>query len=589
MNLKVSLKVTGPIKINGEKQFAAEIKAGNESRLTFEIEAIKSIGEAKVTVIAQTEQETFSEETDINVRPPSGLSRIYGSGSVNAGKVKNIEVDNDFLDKNLKTTLFLSKSPMVEFGEDLNYLIRYPYGCLEQTISTAFPQLCLKELILFLNKKKGYNEKEIDYNVQQAVNKIQAMQSYEGSFSYWPGGYYYNSWSSVYAAHFLTEAKKAGYEVSPQKLEEAYTYLKYIVKNKAEDTWHYYTSQNYLQYKTIASRETFYANFVLSLVGKENRSVMNHYKANLDLLSTDSRFLLAAAYALTGDKNSYRVIVPKAWDEYRSVRAQGGSFYSWMRDKGIALYVLCETDPTNPLIPFLSTELSKELRSNYWYSTQERIFALLALGKLEKQGKISNIVATINIGNSITRNYNNNDLIITDPFNNKTVSISNKGNGILYYTYEIEGISASGDVDEKDENIMVRKKFYDRKGNPVYLKEFKQNDLIVVEITLRSICGKYVENVAITDLLPACFEIENPRLITERDMEWIKFRSTPDYMDIRDDRINFFTTASTMDKKFYYTVRAVTPGTFVMGPVSADAMYDGNYTSVSGSMTLTVK
>jgi hypothetical protein len=208
---------------------------------------------------------------------------------------------------------------------------------------------------------------------------------------------------------------------------------------------------------------------------------------------------------------------------------------------------------------------------------------------LAKQGKTSNIIATINIGNSITRNYNNNDLIITDPFNNKTISIANKGNGILYYSYEIEGISASGDVDEKDKNIMVRKRFYDRRGNPVYLKEFKQNDLIVVEITLRSICGKYVENVAITDLLPACFEIENPRLITERDMEWIKYRSTPDYMDIRDDRINFFTTASTMDKKFYYTVRAVTPGTFVMGPVSADAMYDGNYTSVSGSTTLTVK
>ena len=92
-----------------------------------------------------------------------------------------------------------------------------------------------------------------------------------------------------------------------------------------------------------------------------------------------------------------------------------------------------------------------------------------------------------------------------------------------------------------------------------------------------------VENVVVTDMLPAGFEIENPRLNDSRDMSWIKDQSSPDYFDVRDDRIHFFTSVDKNERNFYYLVRAVTPGNFRMGPVSADAMYNGEYHSYSGS------
>ncbi|MBL7948442.1 MAG: hypothetical protein JNN19_05580, partial [Bacteroidia bacterium] len=90
-------------------------------------------------------------------------------------------------------------------------------------------------------------------------------------------------------------------------------------------------------------------------------------------------------------------------------------------------------------------------------------------------------------------------------------------------------------------------------------------------------------NVVVTDLLPAGFEIENPRLTEAREMPWIKDASTPEYFDVRDDRIHFFTTATNTTKHFYYVVRAVSPGTYIQGSVGADAMYDGSYHSYSGS------
>ncbi len=60
-------------------------------------------------------------------------------------------------------------------------------------------------------------------------------------------------------------------------------------------------------------------------------------------------------------------------------------------------------------------------------------------------------------------------------------------------------------------------------------------------------------------------------------------KSNPEYQDIRDDRINLFITATPYVKCYYYLVRAVSAGRFVMGPVSADAMYNGEFYSYSGT------
>jgi uncharacterized protein YfaS (alpha-2-macroglobulin family) len=56
-----------------------------------------------------------------------------------------------------------------------------------------------------------------------------------------------------------------------------------------------------------------------------------------------------------------------------------------------------------------------------------------------------------------------------------------------------------------------------------------------------------------------------------------------------DDRIHFFTTATGGEKSFYYQVRVISKGTFTVGPVGADAMYQGEYRSYSGGGKVTVR
>jgi alpha-2-macroglobulin len=71
-------------------------------------------------------------------------------------------------------------------------------------------------------------------------------------------------------------------------------------------------------------------------------------------------------------------------------------------------------------------------------------------------------------------------------------------------------------------------------------------------------------------------------------MDWIKDAYTATALDVRDDRINLFVNSENLRQNYYYAVRAVSPGVYKMGPVSADAMYNGEYHSYNGGGIINV-
>ena len=43
-----------------------------------------------------------------------------------------------------------------------------------------------------------------------------------------------------------------------------------------------------------------------------------------------------------------------------------------------------------------------------------------------------------------------------------------------------------------------------------------------------------IENIVITDMLPAGLEIENPRISPERELTWVKDQSQPEHFDTKE-------------------------------------------------------
>jgi alpha-2-macroglobulin len=599
-----TVAVGGPLKITGSATQSIEIPAHSERTVTYDLVAQPGLDAGTLNISVKALHETFTDHEELPVRPPTPLEKVSDGGVVKGGENANVTFSDDFVEGTSKGYIVVSKSPMTQFTKHMNDLLDYPYGCMEQTISIAFPALYYSSLMKATGQKDVNQRYNPDYIINEAIKKIYAQQQYNGGLTYWPGGDYVNWWISDYGLHFLLEAKRMGYEVDNTVMTNLEQYIQSQVNTKQTENYTYYDADGKLQQRVIVPEEVFYSLYVLALANHPDISVMNYFKNEAtplalasastthagmtgqnNLLSLDSKYMLAATYALTGDKKAFSTLLPSGFSGERATRSLSGNFGSYLRDESISLDALLQAQPDNPQIPILAKHISEELKQEQWLSTQEASFALIALGKLSENALKSNATATLWINGVKVGELGASDVSfkVKQDISNKKVEIRTTGSGYVYYYYESQGIPTGNKFKEEDSYLKVRKTFYNTQGVEISDMHFKQNQLIVVKVSIESLDNSDIDNVAITDVIPACFEIENPRLNPEREFSWIKDKEDADYMDIRDDRVTYFTNVTAKKQDYYYLVRVVAKGKYVMGPVAADAMYDGSYHSYNGS------
>lgn len=572
-----SITTNGMLKVAGATSQSVTIKPNAEERVVFTILAQPSVGVSNVEVRASVGGETYTDKTEIAVRPISPLMKTTGGGTVQNNETKSVNLSANYMQGTMKGKLVVSRSPVVEFSKNLSELIGYPYGCVEQTTSKAFPQLYLADLSSSLSSMESNNAA---LNVQEAVNKLKTMQMYNGGLSYWQGGTYDSWWGSAYACHFMIEAKKAGYDVSQSTIDQIVQYLGKKIQAKDYYTYYYFDYAGTTKNRKVVPQEIFYSLYVMALAGKQDLATMNYYKGSIGALTYDSRYMLACTYLYLGDRKSYESLLPMKIEEY-SQPVLGGSFSSWIRDEALILSVMIDVDPNNPQVNVMARHLSQQLKGRKWYSTQENSFSLLALGKVARKNGSSNSTAVITANGKKVGEMTGKDVVVKDNITGQNVSISAK-NGNVYYYWEVSGISNGNDIKQEDNMMKIRRTYLDRFGKEVSGNTFRQNDMVVVKLSVSSLNGATLENVVLSDLLPAGFEIENPRITETPELSWATNKSQPDNIDYRDDRVNIFTTVFGQERVFYYVVRAVTPGVFKVGPAAADAMYNGDFHSYNG-------
>ncbi len=581
----VRLELTGPLRVLGNATENINVSGNRDGRVVFRIGATEAVGAGKVLVTVSAMKEKFLHETELSIRPPASLQKISQNGIATAQAPASILIPNKFIPSTARSTILFGNNPMVQFTKNLSDLVNYPYGCLEQTVSAAFPQLYYKDLVMSLERRDDKDPNPA-YNVQQAINKIQGMQLEDGSLSFWPGTWSNNWWGSVYAAHFLLEAKKAGFEVNHRMIEGLLSFLKHRLGRKETEMLHY----NGNQMRKIAAKEICYSLYILANAGQTQLSTMNYYKAHLDELSIDSKYLLAAAYTRAGMPTQAREVLPASFSGEQANQSLGGNFYSWIRDEAISLNAMLDTDPTNPQIAVMAQHLSQQMKEQPYLNTQENAFGILALGKLSRLANQTTGTAILTYeGKQLASSKGPATKTKLNNHIGASINLGVQGKGTYYYTWEVSGITADGSYVQEDRYIKVRRSFYTRNGQQITNNSFRQNDLIIVKLSIESLQGRAIENVAITDMLPAGLEIENSRLVELPGMEWIKDPAVADYLDIRDDRLNLFTTVTPKRQDFWYMARAVSPGTYKLGPVMADAMYNGAFHSYHGAGTITVR
>lgn len=596
----VKLKGTGPVQLltgNGSINhlvFAKEdtlekhtqIASGKEGQIYFDVVTHDAVGIAEFNLSASGNGEDIQfAPMRLPVRSAAPPVTKTGQGVVRDGEPADFIFPSNLRAETSEFMLTVSPLPSVRFANGLRYLARYPHGCLEQTTSRVFPLLYLSDLARIVEPELA-EEGKIDEYINAGITKLEDMLLPDHSFAYWQGRSHINNWSSIYASHFLVEARKAGYKVSDNVYNRMLEGLRQQARRGGSINAPNEKSDRYLLARAA------YACYVLAAAHQPEKSVMHYLRNNrLTELNVYSQVQLAGAFALSGDVKTALSMLPEeiVLDD-KETRDSGRNFDSSIRAKAIILDVLVEIKEDHPAITKLVESLTEAAaKGQRWANTQENAFALLALGKFLHKRPNQKYTGTLTRNGAHFANFDSTSARHTgSDWDGEKVEIAVKGEGTCYYYWEAFGISRDSYIEEYGRELQLTRRYLTPDGSRVK-NNFKQGELVIAEITVEALTSR-LENVAVVDMLPAGFEIENPRLVTREGASTANREGyRPSYVDIRDDRLIFYGTFQLRrQERFYYALRAVTEGTFTVPPVSAEAMYDPTKSAVASMGTIQI-
>lgn len=513
-------------------------------------------------------EKSFEQEIELPIRSPWPVVSQSGSGTFKAGETR-IEIPKKDFSGAVLGQLTFSDSPAVDLTRAVTYLEHYPYGCVEQTLSRTWPFLVLPEVIAKIDPLLIVRD-SIEDKIDSGIARIQSMQLYDGSFTMWPGGTYTYAWGSIYAAHFLVEARKAGIKYPEEMLQGVINWLKQYLASLPDNR---YPSAEKDDFTTKA-----YGAYVLALNGEKPLGWIEYLKENQANMWPSGVIWLAGATALIeGRPDALRAL--KSPSAAISAEARHRTLESDVRNDAQLLSLWMEVDPSAPEATQLAGRLLKAGTENRWYSTQENAAVLMALGRYSL--KVGNEKAQLE-GTLLDaekkellafRSGTPASLAVSD-LPESGIVLSAKGTGNGYYSWTILGNPVAHPKPES-RGLKVQSEWLDEKGKELdWSKPVPQGTRIQVVLTLLPTLP--VSNLALSYLLPAGLELENPRLLgaeaKEDEEESASYGSI--HTDVRDDRLLLFVDHLSEAITYRFRVRAVTKGTFAVPPISAEGMYD---------------
>jgi uncharacterized protein YfaS (alpha-2-macroglobulin family) len=553
------------------------LKAGGEATVPVGLVAGDKPGKGLCSIEVSAGAEKYSETFQMAVRPVVAGETRSISGEIKSGASVRIRTPAGWLPGTGYFEAVVTGQPDVRLKGGLDWLLRYPYGCSEQTVSSALPLLYLGDLMERV-RAGGLGEVDVGPFVMAGVYRVLSMQVSSGGFALWPDSQKEDRWVSVYATHFLVEARKAGHAVPEDRLEAALAHLRELLERREP-----------------ANRA--YMCHVLALAGRPEQGWVSRLAESAGELSAADRAHLAAALLAGGKpREAVKLLGEFGVPVVTAIPVQASGYESRTRAVALALSVWLDIEPGNEQVARLVQELDglQVADRDWWGTTQENALALMALGKFARLRRPDR---TPFAGELVPAG------LAAVPFNSRTnltwrsampgsvseLEVINRGPGSCWYGVRMDGVPAAGEVKEEDSGVAIRREFLKPDGSICGTKTFQQGELVVVRLTLET-RGEVLNNLVIEDLLPAGWEVENPALATARTMDWVKAETSwCVHRELRDDRVLLFTGSVAGKVEYFYTVRVVTPGRFVLPPVRVEAMYRPEIHSVSGAGEVVVK
>ncbi len=568
-----------------------------------ELRAENGAGESKIVLSGKFNGYTDAIERVLPVEPAATvISRLMSGHFKNSHQFK-AEIPEYVAGlttaqkaKTLSGRLNLSTSRWSRIVPSLNYLLRYPYGCLEQTSSAMIPLAAMRNLIKE-GKLPGVSLEQVDAFLEKGVNRVLSMQRPSGGFAYWPGEYYESWWATQYAVLALTMTKKSGFAFDYATLDRAVSHVRTGLFSRNYD--------GRFDYGVMAM-----AVVNLAMNGKIKPADLDILKNRFESVGGEASPLLLLAEAINGpvDSKAFKAKLAKLKTEKKSIDRSW--YYSSVRQNAFALMALVDGNGDMKQADEFAGELLSTLgQKGYWSSTADTGIALLALSQyfnksdvVEKdQIQISLKTAAGEKNVDVDKYGSVVELSEAELFENIEIACKDKVllNWSLEYTYP--------DQEDRKENLqngfLIEKTFKNLNGSD----EIRVGDLVKVSVEFEDKFhndDKYsiLHYLALEDPIPAGFIAVNSSLkndslpASERDNEeaycgWERgaWNFYADHQEIQNDRLLAFKNRFWSGRfRLVYYLRAVCEGEFKMKPTRISLMYDPEFNGMTTAAKIQV-
>ena len=456
--------------------------------------------------------------------------------------------------------LSVGPSTALDAATLLKALDRYPFGCSEQITSRALPLLYVNELAA---EQHLALDSGIDQRIRDAIDRLLARQSSNGSFGLWGVGGD-DGWLDAYVTDFLTRARERGFAVPDTAFKLALDRLRNEV-NRAQDV------------SKDGGRDLAYALYVLARNGVAPLGDLRYIadaKLN-DLATPIAKAQIAAALGMLGDRVRAERVYASALDHIKPP-AQPELFSrvdygSTLRDAAALITLASEAGGSRPTISS-AVQRVEQVRSNVAYtSTQEQAWLVLAARALAKDtGGMSIDANGEQRKGSLYRNLKAGDFA-------QAFKVTNTGDSPVQAVVSVTGAPVTPEP-AAEQGFKVERLYYTLDGQAADPSQAKQNQRFVVVLRITEGAPQF-GRLIVADYLPAGFEIDNPRLVSSGDtgtLSWIENAVVPVHSEFRDDRFSAAFERGSRDKPVFavaYVVRAVSPGSYVLPQAYVEDMY----------------
>ncbi|KTD17226.1 alpha-2-macroglobulin family protein [Legionella jordanis] len=553
----VQLTTSPGLEIVGPATTTLTIAEGHEQTARFKLKANTSLGSAKISLLAKMGDHSSKMDASLSIRPASNYLTTMLSGMTN-DKQKSLPLNRLLYPEYQNTTAAASGSPMILLSGLQQYLDSFPYGCTEQLTSKGMPLLAMADQPWFSSKLKS-----IDKLLAATVQMLSQRQMSNGSFSYWPGqggDNYSTDFSTVYAMHFLTEAKNQGYSIPNDIYSGGVGYLKDLASKSPTDF--------------DMARVQAYAIYILT----RNEIVTTNYLTNLQLYMEKeysqkwqqdiAGAYMASTYQMLKSFNEANELISKfkILDQVKDF----SDFYDANIANAQYLYLIAKHFPER--LPKLGNNLVNKLVSAMNSAEINTVLSGYITLAFSAYGQ-SSVTEAVNL--SIGETLNNNlSRLLNSTENNyvkakiddeaKQVNFINPNQQNFFYQLVQSGFDKNKVLSPVKNGVEIYREYQDGKGNVI--NTVKLGDEIEVHIQIRALEDHYYSNIAIVDLLPGGFEVVRDSVKSDN----------LDYVDIREDRVIFFTGVDATSKQLVYRIKATNIGSYQVPAVSAESMYHPN-------------